>query len=117
MTEKDIRCVLNGKGKTYEHKSRGQVTPKKKESRNCRTKVVVKKVKSLAIGENPGTQKAIARSVGTSYATVKRIIRCIVQTPQNVLNRAQIILKRYCKRQVITIYFISIGKIIKHIFS
>ena len=65
---------MNGKGKTREAKSRGELTPKKKQPPPSCTKLVVKKVKTLAIGENPGTQRAIARNVGTSYVNVKRII-------------------------------------------
>ena len=74
ISKNGIYCILIGKGKTRQAKSRGEVTPKKKQPPPSRTKVVVKKVKTLAIGENPGTQRAIARNVGTSYVTVKRII-------------------------------------------
>ena len=39
ISKKGIYCVLKGKGKTREAKSRGEVTPKKKQPPPSRTKV------------------------------------------------------------------------------
>ena len=52
--QRSFHCVLNGKGKTLYTKSRGEV------KKSSPTQLVVKKVKTLIIGENPGPQRAIA---------------------------------------------------------
>ena len=74
VSKTGIHNILKNKGKQRNSNNNAPKSMKKRQPQPCRTRDVVRKVKALVTGENPATQRAIASRVGTSQATVSRIV-------------------------------------------